>query len=77
MLLRPGLAAVLMAATIVGLQVWLPSRALFTLLLVAVGGAVYGLALLVTGGLRRKDLEAIPKVGRPLAALLGRSKLLR
>jgi stage V sporulation protein B len=77
MLLRPGLAAVLMAATIVGLQLWLPHRTLFTLLLVAVGGAVYGLALLVTGGLRRKDLEAIPKVGRPLAALLGRTKLLR
>lgn len=77
MLLRPGLAAVLMAATILGLKVWLPQRALFTLLLVAVGGLVYGLSLLVTGGLRRKDLEALPKVGRPLAGLLERTRLLR
>lgn len=77
MLLRPGLAAVLMAATIVGLQVWLPHRALYTLLLVAVGGLVYGLCLLVTGGLRRKDLEALPKVGRPLSRLLERTRLLR
>lgn len=77
MLLRPGLAAVLMAGSIVGLLVWLPQSALVTLLLVAVGGFVYGLALLVTGGLRRKDLEVLPKIGRPLSRLLGRTRLLR
>lgn len=77
MLLRPGLAAVLMAAAVVGLQILLPQRHLITLLLVAVGGLVYLLALLVTGGLRRRDLENLPKVGAPLASVLSKTGLLR
>lgn len=77
MLLRPSLAAILMAATIVGLQLWLPQRPLTTLLLIAVGGLVYGLSLLVTGGIRRRDLEVLPKIGPRLAAILGRTGLLR
>jgi stage V sporulation protein B len=77
MLLRPGLAAVLMAAAVLGLRALLPHRTLVTPLLVAVGGLVYVLSLLVTGGLRRRDLEALPKVGAPLAGLLSKTGLLR
>jgi stage V sporulation protein B len=77
MLFKPGLAAVLMGTVLVFLQEVLPFRTLVTIALILVGGALYGLFLLLTGGLRRRDLEALPKVGRPMAALLGRSRLLR
>jgi stage V sporulation protein B len=80
MLLKPLVAALAMAGVI-----WLARSPLSrlgrpgvaTLALIGIGGAVYGVVLLLVGGVKRQELEFIPKVGRPLAALLERTRLLR
>jgi len=43
---------------------------LATLVAIAVGGSVYGIALLLFGGVQERDLERIPKVGSKLIRLL-------
>jgi stage V sporulation protein B len=55
----------------------LRSNTLSTLIAIVAGGGVYGLVLLVTGGVTGRDIERIPRVGRQLAALLRTLKLLR
>ncbi len=78
MLIKPLVATLAMGGVIIGLLRFMPTESkVMTVLLIAVGGAAYGLALLLVGGLRRQDLELIPKVGRPAAALLARARLLR
>lgn len=78
MILKPVAAAVVMGGAIVGIQRLAPAQSdLMTVLLIGAGVAVYGLVLLLIGGLRRQDLELIPRVGRPAAALLERARLLR
>lgn len=82
MIFKPAAAALAMAGMIAAIRYGLgmapdqPSR-LVTLLLVAAGGGVYGFALLLVGGVRRQEVELLPRVGRPLAALLERTRLLR
>jgi stage V sporulation protein B len=82
--LKPGLAAGLM-----GLAVWAVDllvrpwfgpgwgkNALLTLLLIGLGGVAYLGALVLVRGVPRADLERIPRVGRKLADLLARLRLL-
>lgn len=48
-----------------------------TLAAIAVGGSVYGLVLLVTGGVTQRDIERVPKVGGLLVRILRSLRLLR
>lgn len=50
---------------------------LATLAAIAVGGAVYGLILLLAGGVTGRDVERVPRVGSRLAAILRSLRLLR
>lgn len=81
MLYKPLAGALVMAAAIAGarwwLQGWLGEGALTTLLLISLGAGVYSVALLLLGAVRRAELEALPRVGRPLAGILARARLLR
>lgn len=78
MVIKPAVAALAMVAVIVGAEMWLPwDSHLETLFLVGVGGLVYGLVLLLMGGVTAQEIAGFPKVGRPLAALLKRTRLLR
>ncbi len=81
MLIKPAAAALIMEVAILALR-W-PLSAVFphpnwlTLALIGVGAVVYGVALLLLGGIDRAELEHVPRIGRPLAALLARARLLR
>lgn len=77
MLFKPVAAAAAMVGTIMLIQRYLPTGNLVTLLLIGIGAGVYGLAILLLGGVTRRDVEAVPGLGRPLAAILGRVRLLR
>lgn len=81
MIVKPALAAALMGVTVAPTYAFLVrvlhSSSLATLVAIAVGAAVYGLALAAVGGLRESDLALIPRVGRPLARVLSRLHLLR
>jgi len=77
MLYKPAAAAAVMGGVLVLLQRHLPERHLVTLALIALGAAVYGVVLLLLRGISRRDLEMVPKVGRPAAAILARAGLLR
>lgn len=50
---------------------------LATLAAVAVGGGVYGLVLLLLGGVTRRDIEQVPRCGPLLAKILQSLRLLR
>lgn len=52
-------------------------NSLATLAAIAVGGTVYGLFLLLTGGVTGRDVERVPRVGSRLAQMLRRLRLLR
>lgn len=74
----------LLAAAVMGVAVWLVERAPLRAHLAAdvlaallVAAATYPVALLAVGGLRRADLELVPRVGVPLARALQRHRLLR
>ncbi|MFZ5822746.1 MAG: putative polysaccharide biosynthesis protein [Bacillota bacterium] len=77
MLLKPVGAALVMTGTILLAQRYLPENDLITLLLIGVGAGVYGLVILLLGGVTRRDVERVPRLGLPLAAILGRARLLR
>jgi stage V sporulation protein B len=44
---------------------------------IAVGGGVFGIIILMVGGIEAHDIEQIPRVGRKLAAVLTKIRLLR
>lgn len=48
-----------------------------TLLSISVGGIVYGITLLLLGGITQREVEKIPKVGMKVSGLLGKVGLLR
>lgn len=50
---------------------------LATLTAIAIGGAVYGVVLLLVGGVNARDIEKMPKVGGKAAAILRKLGLLR
>jgi O-antigen/teichoic acid export membrane protein len=80
MILKPLVAALAMAGVIWALRAPLAQfghASLVTVVLIGMGAVTYGVALLLVGGIRRQELEFIPKLGRPLSALLERTRLLR
>ena len=48
-----------------------------TLLSISVGGIVYGITLLLLGGIKQREVEKVPKVGVQLANMLCKIGLLR
>jgi len=81
MLIKPLAAALAMAGAL-GiaqpiLQSWTGSLNLTTLILIPVGGLVYGLVLLMVRGVERREIDNIPRLGGPIAAMLIRLRLLR
>lgn len=81
MIIKPALASLAMMGLIRLLSGVLSARIghghIATVVLIGIGGAAYGVVLLLLGGARRSELEMLPKVGRPLAAFLERVHLLR
>lgn len=85
LLLKPLLATFVMSAFTFSLYVqwqrWhvpVPARlgaAIVTVICVAVAGVIYLLALLGAGGLMEGEVEAVPRIGRPLAGILRRLRL--
>lgn len=53
------------------------SNTLATLFAIAIGVGVYGLSLLLLGGVNERDVERVPKVGGKLLAILRKIRLLR
>lgn len=79
-------ARLVTATALMGAAIWLAAPRLMAatgslrlggLLSMLVAAAVLSAALLAVGGVRRRDVEMIPKVGRWAAAALHRLKLLR
>lgn len=52
-------------------------NSLSTLGAIAIGGIVFGLAILLVGGIETRDIEQMPRVGRRLSAVLTKLGLLR
>jgi len=81
MLIRPLVAALAMAGVIwVGQPIvltWTGSLKLATMALIPVGGIIYGLVLLAVRGIDRQEIEYLPRLGKPLATVLTRLRLLR
>jgi len=81
MILKPLAASLVMAGGIAlvrgPLTNLIPNVHVVTLLLIAFGGALYGIAALLVRAVRRQDMERLPGVGRRLAAWLVRLGLLR
>ncbi len=89
MIVKPGLAVVAMGLSAQGIYAWIYGllgdyglslgkiNAAATLGSIASAAAIYGLALLLIGGLRAADLEMVPKVGGRLASALRAFGLLR
>lgn len=79
MALRPALSTAVMAAAVL---LWehigrAHSDALIVAGAVVGGAAVYAVSLLACGGVRREDLEMVPRIGTPLAGFLVRHRLIR
>jgi stage V sporulation protein B len=80
MIFKPAGAALLMAAAI-----WLLSKPvdivvrhhghLQTIVLICLGGLVYGLSLIAVGGIKPEELAALPGVGGIMSALRGRRRV--
>lgn len=80
MVVKPLMAAMAMAGVIWLLRAPLlrfGHASIVTFALIGIGVVTYGLVLVLVGGVRRQEIEFIPKLGRPLAALLERTRLLR
>jgi O-antigen/teichoic acid export membrane protein len=81
MILKPLGSALVMAGVIALLRRPLAAYShhptINTFLLIGIGGVAYLVALVVLRGIKREELETIPKVGRPLVTLLQRTHLLR
>lgn len=80
-LLKPGLAVTIMSVfvnlTYERWQTALGSGHLATVLVVLLAGIIYGFSILLSGGLKRRDLEMIPGFGTKLAYWLQYFKLIR
>ncbi|MCL5045980.1 MAG: polysaccharide biosynthesis C-terminal domain-containing protein, partial [Actinobacteria bacterium] len=74
MVVKPIIAAAFMGLGVRALYNWsyllVPSNSLATLIGVGAGAAIYGLVLLLIGGIRAGDLELVPRVGPRLAVIL-------
>jgi stage V sporulation protein B len=52
-------------------------NALAVLIAIVLGIAVFGISLLLLGGIKREELQMVPYIGQPLEKILSRFKLLR
>lgn len=81
MVLKPGLAVTVMGLAVRyffnRLHVFVPSLGIPTLAAIALGAAVYGIVLLLLGGIRTSDVSMVPVVGPRLAPVLKRLGLTR
>ncbi len=77
MLWKPLGASLAMVGLLRLMQPYVPPGNPGLLLAIAAGAAVYGLTLLLVGGVHRRDVAAIPRFGPRLVAILGRTRLLR
>lgn len=89
MIIKPGLAVSAMGVAARGVYAWMfgylgdlglsvgRANALATLGSISVAAGVYGLTLLLAGGVKAADLEMIPKVGHRLAGTLQALGILR
>lgn len=81
MVVKPIIAAAFMGLGVRALYNWsyllVPSNSLATLIGVGAGAAIYGLVLLLIGGIRAGDLELVPRVGPRLAVILKKLRLVR
>ncbi|HEY3369047.1 MAG TPA: polysaccharide biosynthesis protein [Symbiobacteriaceae bacterium] len=81
MLFKPAAASLVMVGVIELARKTLAAKpthpTVVTLALIVVGGGVYGVVMLLIGGIKREELTLVPGVGRPLAGLLERVGLLR
>jgi stage V sporulation protein B len=78
--LKPLFATVLMGGVVYagfGPTAAVVGSNLGTLIMVAAGGAVYGVALLLIGGVRERDFAFLPRLGPRLATALKKMGLLR
>ncbi len=80
-LFRTCAAAALMGAAVLfsydAVMQAMTSNTLSTCIAILVGIAVYGIALILAGGVREDDLARLPKVGSPLVRVLKKFNLLR
>jgi stage V sporulation protein B len=79
-LLKPGIAATIMAISIVCSSkfiVGLAGSEVRTMILIIGGIITYGSTLLLLGGIKKQDLEIIPGVGPRLARVLAKTGLIR
>jgi len=81
LLFKPIASVALMAVVVYYCQLfmdrWLGSVSLSALVAIAVGAGVYGLGMVLTGGLTEKDIRSLPRLGKPLAKVLRKFKILR
>jgi len=81
MIIKPGLAVVLMGVAVRysfnRLHGIVPRLGIPTLGAIALGAAVYGIALLLLGGIHASDVSIVPVVGPRLASILKKAGLLR
>jgi len=81
MIVKPGLAVALMGLTVRyffnRLHGIMPSLGIPTLVAIALGAAVYGVVLLLLGGVRASDISIVPIAGPRLVSILKRLGLLR
>lgn len=81
LLLKPALAVTIMAVLVAqlnqGLQPVVPNQGLLTLTIILAGALVYGLGILILGGIEQREIEMIPGIGPQLADWLRYFKLVR
>jgi len=88
LLVRPLLAVGVMVVGVKAVYAWvfalrapIPDEslrlttAMATTVAIGAGVIIYGMALLVVGGIRAEDLESVPRIGKRLAAVLRRLRL--
>lgn len=79
--LKAAAATVIMGGAVLltydGINSHLLSNTIATLLAIAVGTVIYGLMLLLLGGVAERDIERIPKIGSRLTVLLRRIGILK
>ncbi|MGF7184177.1 stage V sporulation protein B [Desulfitispora alkaliphila] len=79
-LLKVALAATIMAVAIANGYPILEkqyNQSIATLMAIKMGIVVYGISLMLVGGVKRRDVEMIPKVGFAVASILAKFKLVR
>ena len=78
---RPLAASLAMAATVIPTYYFslgqLNSNSLATLVAIALGGIVYVVVILLTGGVRSQDIRKLPKIGNFMANRLENMKIVK